>query len=80
MSAPQRPPSNFVGGLRQGCTPLSASVLLGVAGGYLALSSTCTGLSPRCLLILLAGYAIGAIIGHIAVSLVGRAVGPWWDA
>ncbi len=79
MSAPQRPPSSFAGGLKQGCTPLSASVLLGVAGGYLAVSSTCTGLSPHCLLILVAGYAAGAIIGHGAVTLIGRAIGPWWD-
>jgi len=78
VSVPGRPPPGIGGGFKQGCNPLSASVLLGAAGGYLALSSTCTALSPRCLLILLAGYAVGAIVGHVAITLAGRAVGPWW--
>lgn len=53
-------------------------MILGIAGGYLALSSLCTSLSPRCLLILVAGYAVGAIVGHLVVTLAGKLVGPWW--
>ncbi len=78
MSGPGRTPRGAGSGFRQGCNPLTASVLLGAAGGYLALSSTCTGMSPRCLLILVAGYVAGAMIGHFAVVLLGRAIGPWW--
>lgn len=78
MKSPRPRSGGFSAGLKQGCTPLSASVLLGVAGGYLALSATCSALNPRCLLILVAGYVVGALVGHLAVTLVGRAVGPWW--
>ncbi|HEX5416961.1 MAG TPA: hypothetical protein VFZ25_14960 [Chloroflexota bacterium] len=66
-------------GWKRGCTPLAASVLLGVAVGYLAVSATCIGFSPRCLLILVVGYSVGAIIGHLAVTAAGRVFGQWWS-
>ena len=64
--------------LGRGCTPLAASVVGGALIGALALSASGAGISPTGVLFLLAGYALGALVGHFSVVLLGRAAGEWW--
>ena len=64
--------------LGRGCTPLAASVVGGAVTGSVALSASGAGVSPPGLLVLLGGYLVGALVGHLAVVLLGRAIGEWW--
>ena len=64
--------------LGRGCTPLAASVVGGAVTGSLALSASGAGMSASGMLALLGGYLLGALVGHLSVVLLGRAVGPWW--
>jgi hypothetical protein len=64
--------------LGRGCTPLAASVVGGAVTGALALSASGAGVTPLGLLFLVGGYALGALVGHLTVVLLGRAAGQWW--
>ena len=64
--------------LGRGCTPLAASVVGGAVTGSLALSASGAGISPPGMLFLLGGYLLGALVGHLAVVLLGRTLGQWW--
>ncbi len=61
-----------------GCTPNSASVLLGAMLGFLALSGSGQGLSPLGIAFLLGGYVAGAVAGYLLIAGLGRLIGQWW--
>ncbi|HEV8638272.1 MAG TPA: hypothetical protein VG370_29005 [Chloroflexota bacterium] len=62
----------------RGCSPQAGSVVVGAVAGATALSASGAGLTPTGFGFLLGGYALGALAGHLAVLLLGRAFGEWW--